>query len=104
MTDIERQKVKKVCKPFLAEKFMFMNEKDEEWVLNYLASGKGVLPYQMVMSFDSLDIKLQGEFFGISGFGSQLKERDISEEEYQQVKKFFYCFETEDTRRPKQNL
>ena len=57
MTDIEREKVKKICRRFLGEKLMFLNEKDKEWVLDYLSSGKGTIPYQMITDFDSLSIK-----------------------------------------------
>ena len=48
MTDVEREKVKKL---------MFLSEKDEEWVLNYLSSGKGIIPYQMITDFNLLEIK-----------------------------------------------
>lgn len=81
MTDIEREKVKKICRRFLGEKLIFLNEKDEEWVLDYLSSGKGGIPYQMITDFDSLSIKPRQEFFKHSDFYSSLKERNISEEE-----------------------
>ena len=69
---------------------MFLTEKDEEWVLDYLSSGKGMIPYQIITDFDSLEIKLEyGEFFKHSDFYSSLKERNISEEEYENVKQFF---------------
>ena len=40
MTDIERENVGKICRRFLAEKLMFLNDEDEKWVLDYLSSGK----------------------------------------------------------------
>ena len=55
MTDIKRENVRKICRKFLAEKLMFLNDEDEKWVLDYLASGKGMIPYQMI-TFDSLNI------------------------------------------------
>ena len=42
MTDTEIHNVRKICKRFLAEKLMFLNDEDEKWVLDYLASGKGM--------------------------------------------------------------
>ena len=36
MEDIERQNVRKICRRFLADKLMFLNDKDEQWVLDYL--------------------------------------------------------------------
>ena len=89
MTDIERQNVRKICRRFLANKLMFLNNKNEEWVLDYLSSGKGMIPYQMITNFDSLKIKPVDGFFKHSDFYSSLKEKDISEEEYENVKKFF---------------
>ena len=32
---------------------MYKNHDDEEWILEYLASGKGTIPYQMITDFDS---------------------------------------------------
>ena len=69
---------------------MFLTEKDEECVLDYLSSDKGMIPYQIITDFDSLEIKLeQGRFFKHSDFYSSLKERNISKEEYENVKRFF---------------
>ena len=31
-------------------------QEDQEWVSNYLFSGKGTIPYEMITRFDSLDI------------------------------------------------
>ena len=56
MTDIKRENVRKICRKFLAEKLMFLNDEDEKWVLDYLASGKGMIPYQVITTFDSLNI------------------------------------------------
>ena len=89
MTDNEKQNVRKICTRFLADKLMFLNDKDEQWVLDYLSSGTGMILYQMITNFDSLKIKPIDGFFKHSDFYSSLKEKDISEEEYENVKKFF---------------
>ena len=57
MTDTERENVRKNCRKFLAEKLMFLNDDDEKWVLDCLASGKGMIPYQMITDFDALNIQ-----------------------------------------------
>ena len=31
---------------------------DHEWILNYLSSGKGIILYEMITRFDSLDITI----------------------------------------------
>ena len=85
MTDIERANVRKNCRKFLAEKLMYLTDEDEQWVLDYLSSGKGMIPYQMITDFNSLEIVPKADFFD----KKELKEKDISDEEYQNVKKFF---------------
>ena len=86
MTDIERENVRKICQKFLAERLLFFYEKDEKWILDYLASGKGMIPYQMINDFDSLNITPEKDFFEYDKFYSTLKEKNISREEYENVK------------------
>ena len=68
---------------------MFLNEENKKWILDYLASGKGMIPYQLITDFESLNIHPGKEFFSHQDFYSCLKEKNISEEEYENVKKFF---------------
>ena len=89
MTEIEKENVRKNCRGFLAEKLMFLTEEDEKWVLDYLSSGKGMIPYQMITDFDSLKIAPENVFFEREDFYLSLKEREISFEEYENVKIFF---------------
>ena len=63
MTDTERENVREICKKFLAEKLMFFNDENEKWVLDYLVSGKGTIPYQMITDFESLNIRTDKDFF-----------------------------------------
>ena len=51
-----------------------------------MSSGKGVIPYEMMNSFDSLNIVSKGEFFSIEDFYSSLKNSVITEEEHLSVK------------------
>ena len=89
MTDIEKENVRQNCRRFLAEKLMFLIEEDENWVLDYLSSGKGMIPYQMITDFDSLKIAPENGFFEREDFYSSLKEKEISFEEYENIKNFF---------------
>ena len=58
-----------------------------------MSSGKGMIPYQMITDFDSLKKVPRKDFY------SELKEKDISDEEYENVKKKKnYVIETEDLR------
>ena len=63
MTDTERDNVRNICKKFLTDKLMFLNEENEKWILDYLASGKGMIPYQLITDFESLNICPEKEFF-----------------------------------------
>ena len=89
MTDIEKENVRKNCRKFLAEKLMFLKDEQEKWVLDYLASGKEMIPYQMITQFSLLEIKPKDDFFDQRDFYSSLKEKDISTEEYEIVQKNF---------------
>ena len=66
---------------------MFLNEENKKWILDYLASGKGMIPYQLITDFESLNIHPEKEFFSHQDFYSCLKEKNIGEE-YENVKKF----------------
>ena len=42
---------------------------EREWVLDYLASGKGIIPYQAITDLDSLSTKpSDGDFFDKESF------------------------------------
>ena len=47
------------------------------------------IPYQRITDFESLNIRPDQEFFKHEDFYSGLKEKNISVEEYENIKKFF---------------
>ena len=52
---------------------------EREWVLDYLAFGKGIIPYQAITDLDSLSAKpSDGDFFDKESFYSTLREKNIS--------------------------
>ena len=60
------------------------------WVINYLSSGKGVLPYEMIKTWEDLNEKPTLEqLFSKTNFYSSLKNSIISDEEYEDIKKLF---------------
>ena len=87
--------MKKNCSGFLAERLMYIKDDDEKWILDYLSSGKGTIPYQVITDFDSLNIRPEKDFFEHEKFYSHLKEENISTEEYENVKKFFNILKLE---------
>ena len=89
MTNEERENVKKNCRAFLAEKLMYIKDYDVDWILEYLSSGKGTIPYQMISDFYPLYIKPEKDFSDDEKFYSCLKKDNISVEEYENVKIVF---------------
>ena len=89
MTDQGKQGIKKECEKFikndtkLNEKFKKCSFEDRQWILNYLSSGKGIIPYEMITRFDSLDITIpeDADFFLPHHFYSSLKNTIISRED-----------------------
>ena len=54
----------------------------------YLSTGKGTIPYEMITGYDSLDISPDDEnFFLPHHFYSSLKDKIMANEEYENVKK-----------------
>ena len=73
--------------PKITRNFLSLNEEDREWVLNYLSSGKGTSPYQLITDFDSLNILPEKDFFEDYLFYSNMKDSMISLDN-QNVRKF----------------
>ena len=60
------------------------------WVIDYLSSGKGVIPYETIKKWEDLNEKPTLEqFFPKSAFYSSLKNSIISDEQYENAKKLF---------------
>ena len=62
------------------------SEDNQELVLNYLSSGKDVIPYEMITRFDSLNISPEeGIFFVPHHFYSSLIKTIITNEDFNSV-------------------
>ena len=59
--------------------------------MDIVTSGKGIIPYEMIVDMDSLDIKPEGKFYDKTQFFSELKGRAVSDDDYDQSK---YLFQT----------
>ena len=68
MTEKETEKIKTESKKFienhssLGPRFKKLIQEDRDWILKYLFEGKHVIPYEMMNSFDSLDIAPTSDF------------------------------------------
>ena len=103
LTDHEKLYIRKECKKFikkdpsLARKFNICTKEDQEWILDYLSTDKGTIPYEMITRYDSLDISPEeGKFFQQHEFYSHLKDNIMTKEEYNNVKKFYQMMRLKD--------
>lgn len=94
LTDNEKYAIRTECKKIinkgekLSKKFNTCTEEDQEWVLNYLSTGKQTIPYEMRTRYDSLDVSPEvGNFLLPHHFYSSLKDDIVTEEEYENIKK-----------------
>ena len=62
-----------------------LSQTDREWVLDYLSSGKGTIPYELITDFDSLNITPDK----IHQFYLNMKDLVLSKEEEENVKKVY---------------
>ena len=96
MTEKEKEAVKTECKKIMlndqkpAKNINECTEEDQESVLIYSSSGKVVIPYEMITTFDSLDISPEeNQFFLPHQFYSCLKEMIITNKDNEAVKKIY---------------
>ena len=54
-----------------------------------MSQGKGVIPYEMKNSFESLNITPTDDFFSIDDFYSSQKNSVITKEEHASIKKLY---------------
>lgn len=102
MTDGQESAISKECKKFiksdpkLCRKYLSCTEEEQKWVLKYLSTGNGTMLYEMITRFDSLDVSPEnGKFFLQHQFFSNLKDSIMTEEEYENVKKFYKAMKLE---------
>ena len=72
-----------------SKRYRLCTEDEKKWMLDYLSSRKGTIPYELITDFDSLNIVPDKEFFLPHQFYSSMKDSTISEEEYENLKKFY---------------
>ena len=91
MNDVEKQSIRDTFARVLQDKMPFCPPDDREWILDYLAKGKGTLPYQKITELNSLLARPPPgeEFFNKDDFYSTLREKTIDDQDYEDVKNFF---------------
>ena len=70
LTDKEKGAIYRECEKYLlsdlvlSKRFLFCTKDEKKWVLDYLSSGKGTVPYKLITKFDSLSIVPDCKFLG----------------------------------------
>ena len=73
--------------PKLPKKHLSCTEEEQKRILNYLSTGKGIVPYESITRYDSLDIIPEnGQFFLPHKFYSSIKDTTMTNEEYENKK------------------
>ena len=97
MKETEKQNIKFQCKKIINNnkklnlKFSSCTQEEQEWILNYISSGKGAIPYEMITQF----IQPEQEFFCIEQFYLRLTVSIIFKEEYEVIKKPYMTMKME---------
>lgn len=97
LTSSEKAEISKTCENYvlnnqkLSTIFLFLTKTVKEWVLDYLSSGKGTIPYELIATFHSLSISPDKEYFEQHQVYLNMKDSIRSTQEYENVKK---CYTT----------
>lgn len=70
--------------------FNSLSEGNNNWVLDYLCGGKGIIPYKIIKTFDDVDCAPESESFTKTEFYSSLRNKIINNEDYENVKDFWW--------------
>ena len=88
----EKENLRASCKKFIQNYFtcsasFFIHSDDEqEWILDYLYGGMGVIPRKKIKSYKDLDSVPEGEFYRMNEIYSSLKNEVMKPDEYEHVK------------------
>ena len=88
---------KKVTEKFLNEDYYFstiwpyLSFKKKEKILDIIAEGKGVIPYELIVDMQSFFIKPENNFWEKTEFFSELKQSPENDEDYKNSK---YLYQT----------
>ena len=95
MTDAEKKAVKNIAVKFLNSHYYFSNvwaylpRYKKEKILTIIAESKGVIPYEIIVDMESFFIKPDRVFWEKSEFFSELKQKAVDAESYENSKYFY---------------
>ena len=87
--------------PTYSANFSSLSDENKEWILEYLSTGKGVIPYEKIKPHEDLNCVPEGEFFSKSEFYSLFKNEIISDQDYEKCEKILATLTSHKAIKPK---
>ena len=98
LSEEEKLAIKKVAEPFIMSRYYFsetwkyLGSIQKENILNIMADGKGIKPYEKIVDLNSFSLTPEeGIFFEKCEFYSDLKQKSVNDEDYESS---MYLYET----------
>ena len=95
LTDEEKERVEKITRQFFNQHqhfstiWVYIPFTIQQKILNIVSSGKGVIPYELIINMESLLLTPDNEFWFKTEFFSELKRQNVDEEAYLNSKFLF---------------
>ena len=89
LSDEEKTAVKNLVEQFFNQHYYFntvwpfLNTNQKEKILEIVSEGKGVIPYELIISMESFFLTPEKDFWDKTGFFSKLKQRVVNDKEYE---------------------
>ena len=90
LSEEEKLAIKKVAEPFIMSRYYFsetwkyLGSIQKENILNIMADGKGIKPYEKIVDLNSFSLTPEeGIFFEKCEFYSDLKQKSVNDEDYE---------------------
>ena len=97
LTAQEKKAIKKLAEKFLNEHYFstvgpYLSLKKKEKILELISEGKGIIPYEIIVDMESFFVKPENDFCEKTDFFSELKQRVVNDENYENSKYLYQTF------------
>ena len=95
VTEYEKNKISQLTLQFLTRYTYFgqvwkiLTNEVREKILDIIAEGKGIIPYEKIINMGSLDLAPEKDFFEESEFYSSLNQKTVTKADYESSKYLF---------------
>ena len=97
LTNTEKNAVKKIMEKFsnrhyyFCTKWPYLSIQKKDKILEIISTGKGIIPYELIINMESFFITPDQDFWEKTGFFSELKQSVVNDEDYEHSK---YLYQT----------